>query len=107
MSDLFLKIRQNCHTKIHMSIGMSNLMRFQDKMVHYYCKTGIQITVIMTRKTMNILATMICSVCDGLLLRRFQMSIVKMVVAELNTEVKEDIRADIMAANISPASPGI
>jgi len=38
---------------------------------------------------------------------RCQMSMVKMVDEELNTDVSEDIRAAIIAANIRPFKPGI
>ena len=38
-------------------------------------------------------------------LTRFQMSIVKITLHELNTEVSEDIRAAIITATINPLNP--
>lgn len=58
-----------------------------------------------TRKMTNVLPTTNSSVSDGLLLIRVQMSIVKIVEDELNIEVKEDIRAAIITASISPRAP--
>ena len=54
---------------------------------------------------MNILPTINSSVSDARPLNLVQISIVNIVDAELNTEVREDIRAAIMTANIRPLNP--
>ena len=59
----------------------------------------------MTRITTVILPTRSCSVSDGAFLILDQTSIVKIVEAELNIEVREVIKADIITANINPANP--
>ena len=46
------------------------------------------------------------SVSEGLLLNLVQTSIVKMVEEELKIEVREDMRAAIITANIRPFKPG-
>ena len=45
------------------------------------------------------------SMSDAFFLISFQMSMVKMVEAELKIEVREDIRAASMTANIRPRIP--
>ena len=54
----------------------------------------------------NILATTICSISDAWFLNLFQISMVKIVVAELKIDVKEDINAAIITDIINPARPG-
>ena len=44
---------------------------------------------------------------DGFFRTSFQMSMVKMVEEELKMEVREDIRAANITANIIPLKPGI
>ena len=56
---------------------------------------------------MNILPTINSSVSDALALNLVQISIVNIVDAELNTEVREDMRVAIMTANIRPLNPVI
>ena len=46
------------------------------------------------------------SVSEGFLLNLVQTSIVKIVEEELNIEVKEDMRAAIITANMRPFKPG-
>ena len=58
-----------------------------------------------TRNMTNVLPTTKSSVSDGLVLIRVQISIVKIVEDELNIEVKEDISAAIITANINPRAP--
>jgi hypothetical protein len=58
-----------------------------------------------SRTTMNILPTINSSVSDARPLNLVQISIVNIVDAELNTEVREDIRAAIMTANMRPLNP--
>ena len=66
------------------------------------------------RRKTEILPTISCSSSTSFadlffqdfFLRQVQMSIVNIVEAELNTEVKEDIRAAIITANIEPLKPG-
>ena len=52
------------------------------------------------------LPTMSSSVSDAFLLKRRQMSMVKMVDAELKMDVRELIRAASITASIIPFSPG-
>ena len=59
----------------------------------------------MRRTTMNILPMTSSSTSEACFLNRVQMSIVKIVEAELNTDVREDIKAAIITASIRPRSP--
>ena len=45
------------------------------------------------------------SLSDGFFLNLVQMSMEKMVEAELKTEVNDDMRAAIITANIRPRTP--
>lgn len=81
--------------------------------------TGIQTTLMPTMAVTKILATTTSSTSDGgaesippsrprflhILRRWSQTSMVKMVEAELNTEVSEDMSAAIITASISPRTP--
>ena len=66
---------------------------------------GIQAMLTMSRTTTNILPTIKSSVSEALFLNLVQISIVKIVEAELKTEVREDMRAAIMTASIKPRKP--
>ena len=57
------------------------------------------------KKRMKTLPTSSSSTSEGFFLILVQMSMVKMVEAELKTEVREDMRAAIITASISPRSP--
>lgn len=68
----------------------------------------------MTTDATKVRPTMISSISDGFLvchlpsnffLTSVHMSMVKMVEAELKTEVREDIRAAIITASIRPLKP--
>ena len=56
-------------------------------------------------KMKNHLPTISSSLSVGFPLNLVQMSIVKIVDAELKTEVREDMRAAIITANIRPRAP--
>ena len=66
---------------------------------------GIQAMLIATRNNTKVLPTMSSSVSEGFLLNLVQISMVKMVEEELKMEVREDIRAAIITANIRPLAP--
>ena len=59
-----------------------------------------------TKTTTNILPTIINSQSFDFGLILFQMSIVNIALLELKIEVKEDIKAAIITANMSPLAPG-
>ncbi len=59
----------------------------------------------MAKIRMKILLTIISSVSLELIRILFQISIVKMALAELKTEVKDDKSAAIITANIKPLAP--
>ena len=61
--------------------------------------------LIATRNNTKVLPTMSSSVSEGFLLNLVQISMVKMVEEELKMEVREDIRAAIITANIRPLAP--
>lgn len=75
--------------------------------------TGIQTTDATTNRTTDTRPTMIISCSEGeprihtgpLVRTRCQMSTLTMVEAELKTEVRDDIRAAIITANIIPLNP--
>ena len=66
---------------------------------------GIHAMLMATRNITKVLPTTSNSVSDGFRRIRVQISIVKMVEDELKIDVREDIRAAIMTANISPLAP--
>ena len=66
---------------------------------------GIQAMLIATKNNTKVLPTMSSSVSEGFLLNLVQMSMVKMVEEELKMEVREDISAAIITANIRPLAP--
>ena len=66
---------------------------------------GIQAMLIATKNNTKVLPTMSSSVSEGFLLNLVQMSMVKIVEEELKMEVREDIRAAIITANIRPLAP--
>ena len=61
--------------------------------------------LIATKNNTKVLPTMSSSVSEGFLLNLVQISMVKMVEEELKMEVREDIRAAIITANIRPLAP--
>ena len=61
--------------------------------------------LIATKNNTKVLPTMSSSVSEGFLLNLVQMSMVKIVEEELKMEVREDIRAAIITANIRPLAP--
>ena len=66
---------------------------------------GIQAILMATSMMTKDLPTISSSVSDGLLLNLVQTSKVKMVEEELKIEVKDDIRAASITANIIPLAP--
>ena len=70
-----------------------------------YCIIGIQSTEIMTKNKTKNRPTISFSFSEGFCRILGQISTVKIVEAELKTEVKEDIRAAIITANTSPVNP--
>ena len=66
---------------------------------------GIQAMLIATKNNTKVLPTMSSSVSEGFLLNLVQISMVKMVEEELKMEVREDISAAIITANIRPLAP--
>ena len=66
---------------------------------------GIQAMLIATKNNTKVLPTMSSSVSEGFLLNLVQMSMVKIVEEELKMEVREDISAAIITANIRPLAP--
>ena len=66
---------------------------------------GIQAMLIATKNNTKVLPTMSSSVSEGFLLNLIQISMVKMVEEELKMEVREDISAAIITANIRPLAP--
>ena len=67
--------------------------------------TGIQMTEITTRTITNARPTTSNSESDAFLRILVQISMVKMVDAELKMDVRDDIRAAIITANIMPRRP--
>ena len=67
--------------------------------------TGIHKMLTATRKTTVNLPTTMSSKSEAFLLINFQMSMVKIVDAELKMLVKLDIRAASITANIKPLAP--
>ena len=61
--------------------------------------------LIATKNNTKVLPTMSSSVSEGFLLNLVQISMVKMVEEELKMEVREDISAAIITANIRPLAP--
>ena len=68
--------------------------------------TGIQRIEIPTNIITKRRPIIISSTSLALGLTRFQMSIVNMTLQELNTDVREDIKAAIITATIRPLAPG-
>ena len=66
---------------------------------------GIQAMLMATKNTTKVRPTMRSSVSEGFLLKRVQMSMVKIVEDELKMEVREDIKAAIITASINPLAP--
>lgn len=61
--------------------------------------------IVLARIPLNYLPTISCSFSEALLRILHQMSIVKMVLQLLKTDVKDDISADIITAIITPLAP--
>ena len=67
--------------------------------------TGIQMTEIKTKKSTKIRPTITFSFSEGFFLNIVHTSTVKIVDAELNMDVKEDIKAANMTPNMAPRKP--
>ena len=67
---------------------------------------GIQAILMATKRMTKDRPTTRSSVSEGFLLNLVQTSMVKMVEDELKMEVRDDMRAAIITANMRPFSPG-